>query len=199
MHQPLILASASATRRDLLINAAVAFETKPARVDEATIKASLVAAGHFPRDIADALAEAKAARIAGQYPDRLVLGSDQVLDSEGQLISKPDTQEDAIAQLTALAGKRHNLHTAAVIFEDARPVWRHVATVAMSMRQLSPHFIEAYVGRNWDSIKYSVGGYKIEEEGVRLFTKIDGSHFAVLGLPLLEILAYLSQKGVIET
>ena len=199
MDAPVLLASASEIRRSLLTNCGVPLRVFAPRVDEEAIKASLLAEDLPPRDIADALAEAKASRVSGQAPSTLVIGADQVLDFDGRLLSKPRSPEDAAAQLAAFSGRRHRLHSAAVICEGGRPVWREVASATLTMRPLSPEFVAAYLDRNWPSIRHSVGGYKIEEEGPRLFADISGSHFAILGLPLLGILSYLSQRGVLDT
>lgn len=182
----------------MLRAAGLEFDVVAPRVDEGTVRESLAANGASPRDIADALAELKASRISGFAEGALVLGSDQVLEFEGAAVGKSASPQEAQALLTRLSGTRHALHSAAVIFEDGRPVWRHVSTARMHMHQLSSSYIDAYVVRNWDSIRSSVGGYKIEEEGIRLFQRVEGSHFTVLGLPLLEVLAYLRLRGVIE-
>lgn len=199
MRTRLLLASGSETRQALLRNACVDFDVVKPRVDEEMIKQSLLADGTSPRDIADALAEMKAARVAAKHPDRMVIGSDQTLDLKGALLSKPQTPDEAIEQLRNLSGQRHMLWSAAVIFDDGKPVWRHVGQVRLLMRVLTDTYINAYVDRNWDSIRHSVGGYKLEEEGVRLFSRIDGSTFDVLGFPLLEVLSYLGLRGDIET
>ena len=198
-HMPdrLILASASSTRADMLHRAGVKFEVIPAKVDEDAIKAALLADGAKPRDIADALAEAKARKIAAKHPDALVLGSDQVLDFQGTLLSKAASPEDALAQLKSMRSNRHHLLSAAVIYEDAKPVWRHVGQVRLYMRDASADWLQDYVTRNWESIRHSVGAYKLEEEGVRLFTRIEGDHFNVLGMPLLEVLSYLTLRGTL--
>ena len=181
----------------MLRNAAVPFNAMIARVEEEMIKASLLSEEASPRDIADALAEAKARKVSDKV-DGLVLGCDQVLDFQGQLISKPTSPDDAQAQLQRMRGQRHTLLSAAVIYEDGKPVWRHVGQVRLLMRDASDDFLSDYVGRNWDSIQHSVGAYKLEEEGVRLFTRIDGDYFNVLGMPLLELLAYLTLRGVLQ-
>ncbi|MGI3169780.1 Maf family protein [Pseudooceanicola sp. C21-150M6] len=195
----LILASGSAIRAELLTGSAVPFRVRTAPVDEAAIKQSLLAEGHRPRDIADALAEAKAQRVGMKEPEHFVLGCDQVLDLDGQLLSKPETREELAAQLSAMSGKTHKLFSAAVIFHETRPIWRFVGEARLTMKTLSSAYIETYLDRNWPEVSHSVGGYMIEKEGPRLFSRVDGDHFSILGLPLLPLLAYLETRGVIAT
>jgi septum formation protein len=195
----IILASGSETRRDLLARAGVSFDTKVPRIDEQMMKDSLLSEGITPRDIADYLAEAKARKVSDQNPGALVIGCDQVLNFKNTVVSKPETPEACIEQLRSLRGNTHQLLSAAVLYEDGKPVWRHVGVVRLLMRDLSDQFIHGYVDRNWSSIQHSVGGYKLEEEGVRLFTSVQGDFFHVLGLPLLEILSYLVLRGDLDT
>lgn len=199
MAHPLILASSSTIRAQLLQKAAVTFVVEPARVDEDMVRDALLAEQAPPRDIADALAELKARKVSEKHPEALVLGCDQVLDHRGTLFSKPQTPEEAIDQLRALRNDRHMLLSSAVICEAGRPVWRHVGQVRLTMRDVSDAYLTGYVARNWDSIQHAVGAYKLEEEGVRLFAGIEGDYFNVLGLPLLNVLSYLTLRGVLET
>ncbi len=198
MSQELILASGSEIRQQLLRNAGLQFRVQPARVDEGMMRDALLAEGASARDIADALAEMKARKVSEKNPEAMVIGCDQVLSFEKQLLSKPTTPEEARTQLDQMRGKRHELLSAAVICEAGQPVWRHVGVVRLTMRRFSEAYLDGYVERNWDSIRHSVGAYKLEEEGVRLFAQIDGDYFTVLGLPFLDLLSYLGLRGVID-
>lgn len=197
MTSDLLLASTSKIRADLLRGAGLIIETESPRVDEDSIKAALLAEGTSPRDLADALAEAKARKLGRKYPDRLVLGCDQVLEADRKILSKPSTKEDARDQLLDLRGQTHRLLSAAVLYHDAQPIWRHVGTARLTMRTFSDQYLLSYLDRNWPDIATSVGGYKLESEGIRLFTHVEGNHFTILGLPLLELLTYLSIRGTI--
>ena len=198
MTQPLILASGSDIRAELLRHSRVDFTVSPARVDEDMVRDAMLYEEAPPRDIADALAELKARKVSEKNPGALVLGCDQVLEHRGTLLAKPASKTDAMAQLQAMRGDRHTLLSAAVICEDGKPIWRHVGVVRLMMHAASDAYLEGYIARNWESIRHSVGAYKLEEEGVRLFSRIDGDYFTVLGLPLLELLSYLTLRGVLE-
>ena len=198
MPQSIILASGSSIRADMLTQAGIAFEVMKPRVDEESVKVGMLAEQAKPRDIADTLAEIKARKISDKMPGVFVLGCDQVLDHRGTLLSKPETPEQAVTQLTALRGDMHSLLSAAVICENGEPIWRHIGQVRVRMRDASDAYIQDYVDRNWDSIRHSVGGYKIEEEGVRLMASIEGDYFSVLGMPLLQLLAFLTVRGVVQ-
>lgn len=182
----------------MLRSAGVAVEAQAPRVDEVSVRDALLADGARPRDIADALAEMKARKLAGQRPEDLVLGCDQVLALENEVFSKPASPDEARDQLARLRGKTHRLFSAIVAYENAEPVWRHVGEARMTMHHFTDAYLEAYLARNWESVRHSVGGYKIEEEGVRLFSAISGDHFTILGLPLLPLLAWLGTRGMID-
>ncbi|MEA3000592.1 MAG: nucleoside triphosphate pyrophosphatase [Sphingomonadales bacterium] len=193
----LLLASRSAARRAMLEAAGVPFEAVEAELDEEAGKAGLWSAGFDARGVAEELAQLKALSVRAG-PGELVLGCDQTLErGDGTLLSKPASRDEARGQLESLRGATHQLHSAAVIAEAGEGVWWACETVALSMRPFGEAFLEAYLDREWEHIRWSVGGYRIEGAGVQLFDKIEGSHFAILGLPLLPLLAYLRERGVV--
>jgi septum formation protein len=179
----------------LLENAGVSIEITPARIDESGVRNALVSESLSPRDIADALAEMKATKVSLKQRERLVLGCDQVLDLGGEILSKPATVEEARAQLQRLRGRAHDLLSAAVICQDGAPIWRHVGRVRLTVRAFSDAWLDDYLDRNWPDVSGCVGAYKLESEGVRLFSRIEGDYFTVLGLPLLDVLAFLTLRG----
>jgi septum formation protein len=193
----LILASRSAPRRQMLEAAGVPFEAVSADLDEEEAKAGLAAAGFEPRDTAEMLAEMKAKSIAAPA-DALVIGADQVLElDDGAMLGKPASRDDALAQLRALSGQTHYLHSAAVVVENGERVWGETETVAMDVRPLGDEFLHAYLDAEYDAIRESAGGYRFEGLGAQLFEEVEGSHFAILGLPLLPLLAYLRERGLL--
>jgi septum formation protein len=197
--QELIMASGSETRARMLRDAGVAFATDPARVDEAAVRHALIQEGAGPREIADTLAELKARQSSQRNPGRLVLGADQILKCGSQIFSKAADAAGAAETLRFLRNRRHNLFSAAVICLDGQPVWRHVGEAALTMRPFSDAFLGDYVRRNLDAILASVGCYRLEEEGIQLFSRIEGNHHVILGLPLMEVLAFLRVRGLLAT
>ncbi|MCB1501861.1 MAG: Maf family protein [Bauldia sp.] len=194
----IILASGSAIRATILANAGVDFEAIPAPVDEREIESGLVAEGASPEDVALALAEAKARAIAAANPSAFVIGADQTLDAGGDRWHKPGTRLEARAQLLALSGRSHRLHAAVVGAHGGEVRWRHVGTAAMTMRHLLPVQIDDYLDRAGEAALQSVGAYQVEGLGIRLFERIDGDYFAILGLPILPLLAWLRHEGVMD-
>jgi len=192
-----ILASGSVIRAKLLRDAGVIFKTDKARIDEPAIIASLKADKAKPDDIADALAEYKAARVAAKYSDKLVIGCDQILVCEKQIYEKVATLEAAREKLMSLRGKAHQLISAVVIYEEGRPVWRHIGRAQLVMRDFSDYFLSEYLQQNGNDILSLVGCYKIEGNGAQLFTHIQGDYFTILGIPLLEVLGFLRNRGVL--
>lgn len=194
----IVLASTSASRRAMLNAADVAHEALGSFVDEATAKAAM--ADLSPRDLADALAELKAVKVSQRAPGTLVLGCDSVVALEdGTMLDKPVDRDEAARHLAALSGKRHDLFSAAVIAEHGRPVWRHVDRARLWVRPLSGAFIDAYLDAEWPAISGCVGCYRMEGRGAQLFARIEGSHFTILGMPLLNILDYLRTRGVLTS
>lgn len=196
----LILASGSESRRAMLAAAGVDFEIDRPNVDEVGATTSLAACGTGPRDTADALAQLKALKVSARHSQALVLGSDSVVElDDGSLLDKPGSREEAADHLRRLAGHRHRLHSAAVIAEGGRPVWREVDTATLFVRPLGEDFIAAYLDAEWPAIAGCVGCYRIEGRGAQLFARVDGSQFTVRGLPLLPVLDYLRVRGVLAS
>ncbi len=193
---PLILASRSEGRATLLRQAGVPFETVPAALDEAAVKAAMLAEAAPPRDVADMLADLKARRGAARRPGTLVLGADQVLVSAGRLYDKPRNLGEAADQLRRLRGATHELLAAAVVYENGRPVWRHIGGARLTMRRFTDAFLEGYLARHGESLLATVGAYHLEGGGAQLFSRVEGDYFSVLGLPLLELLGFLRTRGV---
>lgn len=180
----------------MLEAAGVPFDAMAAGVDEAAAKASLCADGISARNLADALAELKALKLSRRFPEALVLGCDQVASLDTRIFDKAESREEARAHLAALRGETHSQTSAAVICEGGRPVWRHVDVAKLAIRDFSDAFLEAYLDAEWPAIGGCAGAYRLEGRGAQLFARIDGSHFTILGLPLLPLLDYLRTRGV---
>jgi septum formation protein len=193
-----VLASKSAARRAVLTGAGVPFDVAVAGVDEDAVKASLLAEGASPRDVADALAELKAIRVS-RARDGFVVGSDQTLEFDGKLYDKAGDLAAARERLKLLRGKPHKLHSAVVVAKDGAPIWRDLSTATLTMREFSDDFLEAYLATEGAEALGSVGCYRLEGPGAQLFSAIEGDYFAILGLPLLGLLDFLRQHGALAS
>jgi septum formation protein len=194
----LILASSSATRRALLERAGLRFEAMPAAVDEAALKQAAQAEGIPPEDAAIMLAEAKAERVARRLPEALTIGCDQLLVCEDRWFDKPTDLGAARAQLLALRGRTHRLVTATVAWRGGGRVWQDVSAPRLTMRGFSDAFLDVYLAAEGEALCASVGGYRLEGLGIHLFSRVEGEHSAVLGLPMLPLLAFLRGHGVLQ-
>lgn len=198
MTAPFILASTSPFRRDMLANAGLDFDIVRPEIDERVVEETVAGSGLAPTDIASLLAEAKAVDVSERHPGRIVIGCDQILSLDEEVLHKPEDMEAARRRLLALSGKTHELHSAIVAARDGVALWRHVSTARMTVRKLDPAFVGQHLARVGDKALSSVGAYQIEGEGVQLFDRIEGSHFTIVGLPLLPLLAFLREQGVID-
>ncbi len=195
---PLVLASGSAARAAMLRAAGLRFETVPADVDEAALRRPLAARGATAAEAALALAAAKAEEVARTRPGALVLGADQILEHEGEWLEKPAGAAGARAQLRRLSGSAHLLASGAVAVRGGATLWRGAAEARLAVRPLGEAFLDAYLAAAGDSVRESVGGYKIEGLGAQLFARVEGDWFAILGLPLLPLLEFLRGEGILE-
>jgi septum formation protein len=194
----IILASGSAGRKTLLQDAGIDFDVVRPDIDERAVEAAVENSGVTPAELATILAEAKAVEVSIRNPGALVIGADQTMVLDGRLFHKPADMEGARRHLLALSGKTHELHSAAVVAHAGKAVRHLTDTAYMTMRWLSPEFIGRYLSAVGDAALQSVGGYQIENRGIQLFEKIEGSHFTIVGLPLLPLLAVLREHGAID-
>jgi septum formation protein len=195
----LILASSSPTRHRLLADAALEFTVEPARIDEATIKARFMADGRTASDCALDLAEAKARQIGADYPCDLVIGADQILVCGGTWFDKPANLADARCQLRALCGGTHQLVTAACVVQGQACIWQGKTSAKLTMRKFSDTFLETYLAAEGAAVLGSVGAYRLEGRGIQLFAQVEGDYFAILGLPLLELIGFLRERGALAS
>lgn len=193
---PLVLASRSVARRTLLEAAGIAIELQPADLDERNLEAD--SASQQPATVAAFLARKKASSVAASRPGRLVLGADQVLALGAKRFAKPVDRAAARAQLQALRGRTHHLHSAIVFMQDANVLLEHVETARLTMRRFSERFLDLYLDAIGNAATASVGAYQIEGSGIQLFERIDGDYFTILGLPLLRALDFLRQRGCLS-
>jgi septum formation protein len=190
---PLVLASSSAVRRTLLAAAGIPIEVRPAYLDERAVEAG--ASLHEPGAIAALLARKKASVVEVLNPGRLVLGADQVLALGSQRFAKPADRAAAFAQLRALSGRTHELHSAVAFVQNTEVLFEHVGVARLTMRAFTDQFLDAYLDRIGSAATASVGAYQLEGIGVQLFERVDGDYFSILGLPLMEALGFLRRNG----
>lgn len=193
-----ILASGSESRRSLLANAGVQAASIKPNVDEESAKAAFRAEGMRVSDQAMRLAELKAIKVSRNH-EGLVIGGDQMLNLDGEAMDKPASMDEAASHLRRFSGKTHRLETAIVIAENGEPVWRHLSTPKLTVRQLDETFIGRYLEAAGPDILKTVGAYQLEGLGAQLFSRIEGDYFSILGLPLLPLLDYLRVRGVIAS
>lgn len=192
---PLILASKSAGRRQVLAQAGVPFEARPADVDERAIEAGLGDVG--PDAVAAALARAKALAISKEAPGRLVLGADQVASCGERMFGKPETLEKAAELLRFLSARRHRLHSALALARDDAILFETVAHADLTMRALSDDFIDAYLDELGETALTSAGAYQVEGLGAHLFESVSGDHWTIMGLPVLPLFDALRRFGAL--
>jgi septum formation protein len=190
---PLVLASRSAARRALLEGAGIPVDVRPADLDER--KLEMRVAPHAPAAAAAFLAREKALVVAKSQPGRLVLGADQILAGGAERFAKPADRTAARAQLRALCGRTHELHSAIVFVQDAAVIFEHADTARLTMRSFSDRFLDLYLDSIGDAVTASVGAYQIEGLGVQLFERVEGDYFTILGLPLVAALQFLRRYG----
>jgi septum formation protein len=191
--QPLVLASKSAIRGEILRAAGLAIEVCPADIDERTIEQG--SAARDPGEIAALLAREKAHAVAARLPGRVVLGADQTLALGERRFSKPADRAAAREQLTLLRGQTHQLHTAIALVREGVILFEHREAARLTMRVFSDRFLEHYLDAAGAAVTASVGGYQLEKTGIQLFERVEGDHFVILGLPLLPLLLHLRQAG----
>jgi septum formation protein len=192
----IVLASASATRAWMLEEAGIAFKVAASGLDEAVAKAGLSTGDASPRHVAEHLAEAKALAVAAPR-EALVIGADQTLDLDGALLDKAEDVNAARARLGRLRGLSHQLHTAAAIARAGEVIWRCTSSPTLTMRPFSDGFLDHYLASCGEAAVHSLGCYHLEGLGAQLFDRVEGDYFAVLGLPLIELLAALRDLGAI--
>lgn len=193
----LVLASASASRRAMLDAAGLRFAVQAAAIDEAEVKRAAQADGAAPGDTALLLADLKAQRVARRDPEALVIGCDQLLVCDGRWFDKPADVAEARAHLLDLRGRTHELVTAVLCRRGDQRLWHHVARPRLTMRAFGDAFLDAYLAAEGNAVTSTVGAYRLEGLGVHLFDAVQGEHAAILGLPLLPLLGFLRQHGVL--
>ena len=193
-----VLASGSATRANVLREAGIGFSIHAAEIDEDAIKNSMRAENRSALDTAQALSDLKASQVSLNYPEALVIGSDQVLARDEAWLDKPKNLLRAREQLLSLRGRNHQLLTAVSVARRGAVIWRDCATSELVMRNFSDEFLDRYLESEKNDVCDSVGGYRLEGRGIQLFSRVDGVYFDILGLPLVSLLNFLREHGAIE-
>lgn len=193
---PLILASVSTSRRQLLANAGLVFDVEPSGVDEDEAKHSLLAQHASPQEIAETLAEMKALRVSAKHPKAMIVGGDSTLACQGRLFDKPPSMEAARKQLLTLRGQTHELFSSVVVARGGVRLWHFNERARLTMRPFNEAFLDAYLAQAGEAVLGSVGAYQLEGLGAHLFSRVDGDYFTILGLPLLPLLSFLSGHGI---
>lgn len=193
-----VLASASSTRAEMLRRAGVVYSIDPAHVDEDEIKRGMRASGATSAELAETLAELKGRKISARHGGALVIGADQVLNCQSRWFDKPDDRAQARAQLLELRGKMHELISCVCVMRDGQRLWHHIGRARLTMRPFTEEFLDDYLERAGDAVLHSVGAYQLEGLGAQLFSRIDGDYFTILGLPLLPLLDFLRNHGVVR-
>ena len=194
----IILASKSQIRSALLLKAGLKFTVADANIDEKEVKFFYLNEGRSARDLADILASMKAKKLSCKYLDKLVIGCDQIMECNGQILSKANNPNDLSDQLKILRNKSHTLYSGCVVYFANKVEWRFIGSVTITMRNLSDEYISKYVDENWNEVKHCIGGYKIENSGIPLLSKINGDYFSILGLPIIQLIDYLIDRGVLK-
>ena len=191
----LILASASPIRRSMLDQAGVAHQAIPAAIDEAALKQDF----DDPEEAALELARAKALSVAAEHPQEWVIGSDSIVSVDGRMFDKPDGRDGAAGHLRFFSGKAMRLTSAAALARGEDVDWSHVETAKLQVRPLSERFIETYLEEEWPAVGGCVGVFRMEGRGVQLFESVEGSHFTILGMPLVPLMNALRSRGCVQS
>jgi septum formation protein len=182
----------------MLERAGIRCQTEAARIDESECRDAMRAAGAPAAAVVEKLAELKARRVARHHPEAIVIGADQILDCDGVWFDKPPDRDRARADLMALRGRTHELLSCACVVRGEERLWHHVDSARLTMRDFTDEFLDVYLAMAGDDVLGSVGAYQIEGPGAQLFSKIEGDHFTILGLPLLPLLQYLRDIGQVK-
>ena len=187
----IILASKSKVRKEILDKNNIISYVEPSNVDEEIIKKSLLKEKALPEVISKNLAELKANKVSQKKTDFLVLGADSVIDLNGELISKPETREEAIEILKKLNGKKHDLISSVCISKNGSMIWNYTDKAELTMKNMDNKDLETYLSKISDEALYAYNVYQIEGEGKNLFSQIKGDENTIMGLPIMKIKEYL--------